>query len=759
MIVAKMLCCCLSVLPGRHGDHWRTVSSEVVVQASTLTEMEIKRHVAPKVVIPNAIVATNGSAEVTSDDRPQFFAFLPCKQFDVQVRVPMPLGSENENVGVQLFLDSRPVDNQFVLDARETELIPNVAICNFSFSCPAPGRHVLQARYLRDGIWSHLSRSLYFEIRRPTRPSIVSISDVATSDSGGRVGEDPIRITGDRLNFRVADVQPNYQVRVDIDGKHMGLATRTKSKCCFTFDITGKLVAGVHDVTIRAIANTNCALASQPSRPVRIHYYNHEHYLLRPGAIIGSTLRSPYESAGYRPEGPRINLVSSLKSRAKRGLHFVSYTNNGSNETDISVVGPSDLVDSPIVSKDQSDATVKTAISIANKNKQLAEDAYASSVMLNVKIGRVEVTATDIENGSKLQQEKAASKLDSAKLIRAKVKNSEIEFLCKDAEHKFDLVKSQFERTKTANKEVEQYAVKAKHSIHARKLLSEAADAKADAFRYYSEFVRYVNDFRDPAHVATRDRNSQKALGAAYQVKKHAIKVNVLEGKLKELVSYVTTQRDLAQSGLDQATASASECDRLARAMSGLDDTSPTAVYNRARMYGINKRNNALAKAALNLDLNLPIPPDQHAHSRTFYFAAPAHFPVREFGAQGDHLDREGALIYEDMSFSFRETGSYEVKFAISTPDLPTDLMLQFQIQSHHNGPWYTITIPHQKFHPGEEDLNHPRQRRDVILNGHSEILKRAFGSVHDIRRTGSARFGYGLQGLGNNASVRVADK
>jgi hypothetical protein len=39
-------------------------------------------------------------------------------------------------------------------------------------------------------------------------------------------------------------------------------------------------------------------------------------------------------------------------------------------------------------------------------------------------------------------------------------------------------------------------------------------------------------------------------------------------------------------------------------------------------------------------------------------------------------------------------------------------------------------------------------ERQTIVFKGNSEILKRCFTSVCDVRRTGSARFGFGVTGL-----------
>ncbi len=156
--------------------------------------------------------------------------------------------------------------------------------------------------------------------------------------------------------------------------------------------------------------------------------------------------------------------------------------------------------------------------------------------------------------------------------------------------------------------------------------------------------------------------------------------------------------------------------------------------------------------------------------SSPFYFASTAHFPLRDFGLRGEPLDRDGILIYEDMAFHFDRHGNYEVHFRASAPAMPATMRLQFQIQTHRNGPWYTVTLAPIEFpyppvksekssclgstcgagHSGCNDDSKDccGKARECICKGHSEILRRCFGEMGQdakIRRSGTARIGFGV--------------
>ncbi|MDX1925521.1 MAG: hypothetical protein SFV81_03325, partial [Pirellulaceae bacterium] len=150
-----------------------------------------------------------------------------------------------------------------------------------------------------------------------------------------------------------------------------------------------------------------------------------------------------------------------------------------------------------------------------------------------------------------------------------------------------------------------------------------------------------------------------------------------------------------------------------------------------------------------------------------FYFAAAAHFPLREFGLRGESLERDGIIIYEDMAFHFDREGNYEVHFRSSQPKMPATMRLQFQIQPHRDSPWYTITLAPIEFpYQGSKDDKSPSscgtceanckhdskeccgKARECVCKGHSEILRRCYGEMSEdakIRRTGTARIGFGI--------------
>lgn len=64
--------------------------------------------------------------------------------------------------------------------------------------------------------------------------------------------------------------------------------------------------------------------------------------------------------------------------------------------------------------------------------------------------------------------------------------------------------------------------------------------------------------------------------------------------------------------------------------------------------------------------------------SKGFTFDRPAHFPLPEFGRDGEPIDHLGLVIYEGMRFVVDRDGHYTVRFLASAPAMPVELRLQF---------------------------------------------------------------------------------
>lgn len=139
-------------------------------------------------------------------------------------------------------------------------------------------------------------------------------------------------------------------------------------------------------------------------------------------------------------------------------------------------------------------------------------------------------------------------------------------------------------------------------------------------------------------------------------------------------------------------------------------------------------------------------PAAQKVWCYSYRFEMPAHFPLNEFGPEGEPIEREGALIYEGMRFSVDRDGTYELGFVVTTPRLPTRLHLQLEIvhQAEDGVRTHTLTLPPIEIR--HQDIMETRTNSfSVTAHGFSDVLQAAVGtkSILEIRRTGVARFGY----------------
>lgn len=124
----------------------------------------------------------------------------------------------------------------------------------------------------------------------------------------------------------------------------------------------------------------------------------------------------------------------------------------------------------------------------------------------------------------------------------------------------------------------------------------------------------------------------------------------------------------------------------------------------------------------------------------THEFQEPAQFPFPRWGDNGREQDREGVLIYEGVTLSWDpETGTYDVAFTATIPDLPVWLRLQFTVKK--DGVERTITLPPIKLEASRDSKPGDPVATTFAVGhrGFSSALKT--GNV-TISRSGSARFG-----------------
>jgi hypothetical protein len=125
-----------------------------------------------------------------------------------------------------------------------------------------------------------------------------------------------------------------------------------------------------------------------------------------------------------------------------------------------------------------------------------------------------------------------------------------------------------------------------------------------------------------------------------------------------------------------------------------------------------------------------------------FRFDGAANVPIPQFGPNGEPECEEGALIYEGMRIVVAQDGSYEVRFNLSTPAMPTALRLQLAVLDRVGRPIILTLPPIVAGYNDDFQTNFWRQQWHVYHAGHSDALAQAFDSLHTVARIGTGRFG-----------------
>jgi len=140
-----------------------------------------------------------------------------------------------------------------------------------------------------------------------------------------------------------------------------------------------------------------------------------------------------------------------------------------------------------------------------------------------------------------------------------------------------------------------------------------------------------------------------------------------------------------------------------------------------------------------------------------YRFDHPARFPLPSWGPYHEYLERPGVLIYEGMRLAIRPDGRYQVRFTIGTPAVPVTLQIQFELADHCTNQTYTLTLPPITI-PSETKPRSttagqlPKAVFEDLQTIHHEGYLPIFDgypaseSVQVVRRTGTARFGYGVR-------------
>ncbi len=155
-------------------------------------------------------------------------------------------------------------------------------------------------------------------------------------------------------------------------------------------------------------------------------------------------------------------------------------------------------------------------------------------------------------------------------------------------------------------------------------------------------------------------------------------------------------------------------------------------------------------------------------------FDAPAFFPQNGYGTSGEEDARNGLVLLEGMELSTYASGHWELKVPYIKSATPVVLHLRIQFKTA-DGYWKPLTLQPVCFKAGRpcidpSDCNCDHSRlagREqqvkcdcsedgqplVTLKGYSPILRREVGYFTDVRRRGSAVFGFGYSALEDRRS------
>jgi len=145
-----------------------------------------------------------------------------------------------------------------------------------------------------------------------------------------------------------------------------------------------------------------------------------------------------------------------------------------------------------------------------------------------------------------------------------------------------------------------------------------------------------------------------------------------------------------------------------------------------------------------------------------YRFDLPARFALAQFDSKQPcrSLEGEGAVIHEGMRILTRKDGQYDVRFNVTVPAMPVTMRLQLLLYDHTSRPFpQTLTLPPIRITP-ESDADHddfddaanpprggtPLLSYLVCLSGYSHVVRDHSGSFLLAKRTGTARFGNGVE-------------
>lgn len=712
---------------------------------------------APRVVLRSLILPpTELQAHLASSDQPPYWTPVPFGPLSVVVEIPLAGAEPTAVEYVTLLLDGKPVEN--IRYAVDPSLItpspgddPSVPRYAFKFPCPAPGKHIVQARYKTVGLWSRLSDPLHFDVRLPDPPRIVALSDSEDVprpiEKGGLIS-----VTSPSVQIHLANLTHATQVIAYLDGKPAPSSVagecccrqlsrslpggEAKTGCCRTVKLEGAIAPGTHTLTVRAVHSPGpCNVASEPSNEVLFHYYDEDVYLLRPGrnccnrcppveccpacvvphsAPNGSSA-PPEDNKTPQPAALPGSLPGEAPAATERGQEAMrvgvpirqtvfrtSPAAPGSEAANPRIefvalqqgdycAAAQQLLESAVAFCDSASAAATAASAAADEATGHARTAS----------GAAEAAGTQLDQATAHQAAAVAASKKYPDAGRA----AEAAAATAAAARAADRVKTARDNAAAAKARAAD-AVQAREAAFAARTAAELALGQARIL--VKEIQQHVTNGNGAGAEAARVR-----LEAA-----HAAAGTAANESLKH--------RDLAaqharSAAAHQEIAETVQGETVAKVQSAETEATPSDVAVEPRAPGEQTDESSgespkgdgqtessedaekLAKdEETQADARIQAADVQARCERArtitgpaspFYFASAAHFPLPSFGTRGEMIDRGGLIIHEDMEFRFDRNGNYEVYFRATTPHMPATVQLQFQIQPSGGAPWYTVTL------------------------------------------------------------------
>jgi hypothetical protein len=735
---------------------------------------------------------------LTSEDLNASYEPIPIGPLNIRVKLLATLpfteaGREaNDKKPVCVELD---LDGQLIETAKGVPITadngPGTLLAKFDIACPAPGKHIVQARYKVDREWSRRSKPLFFDVRLPQTPKIVAVSDMYDAVNPLH-GHGIAELTTPMWTIHVANLEPHSHVKAYVDGELVGVSPQLTG-CEQTITLQPDLPPGYYNLTVRAAPPGACnSLASRPSPGMLVQYQPKHGYrrwlnCRRPGISVGDTGGSFEGSAGPSlPHGPAISDAQPLDPLPEMAPMSPNETENSLPESEPMLNPP--LAAPEMIPRGLQETPQRSPTDQAEPGS--SQDSRGEQPESASK------TSPDVDSGpSDASAQKGRT--DTGTLDAYSAAGPRPLHWKRNMDHRATFASVQ-SATTTANSA----------ERHAR---PGEASKRAEPSAARPKVVRVAQNERAAGPEEVASPTGQGAIinrSAIINLNARNVELDVAIGDGAETGRSPTPEEpqpdtpsddtptdegdDTTETPPIEGPTVSEEDPEPWRPLEGIKAGMENALSWIAQVMGCDgepeepsprgpstpeqfDRARSQRKVACpggcwpDAMTFLPVPrrlthanelgsvasteddPIQESNWAVDYrFLSTAHFPRRQFGMRGEVYDDEGAVIYEGMRFSANDDGRYRVSFVVGTPAVPTTLRLRFllhvrDLDGHCR--WHTVTLPPIQVQP-EQDSRRRHQPGiwQIRHCGYSPSIASAGQySIAEIRREGTARFGFGL--------------